>query len=847
MNSNNTKNDHISSQSTLNNNKRNNSNKNDDNNNDNDSVQLTPKDEVTLKREAKKIAEAANFTFKPKLIQSNLSKRWSLDNSPQGLVSNRFDRLYSDAQKRKEEEKERHDKIIAVSDKDLTFQPKISPRAASRERSSSNSSTPNSSKKMHIERMYHSTGSGRSSTPTTDMKEQHNFSPQITKRASSIDRSHMRESGERLYSLSQIEREKHEKAKLEADKIEMSACTFSPTLVTSRPGSRSSSAQKGRRSPSSHISERMQLYEEKRRKHIEEALKMKLDREAAEITFKPAIATPTFKTKDDTPSNVFERLTASVDKKATDSPNDESFIPKTNSGRPMTPTNLKRLNSYNNVHDRLYQEAEQRRALMQVERDLSIQELEKDITFKPKIIYPPMREESEVASNYTGDSVFDRLSTSRQYMHNMLAQMKSDMELYDCTFQPHTSASEILAKSASSQRFSEPVYERLNKEAEVIKQVTVKNEEKVIEKEMMEATFAPKIPKKSEVLANKKHSIENSESSKSLSPEIHQRLNAEAAVIRTDLMKREELKIKEELKEATFAPHIPISSEKIALKRATVAIPHPSKTRERSKSPINERLYEEAVQIKSLKDKQEKQREITIRNTSRPHIPKSSEIIVAHKRESIVAAQVESNENKIEARIESLRKKLAGNKKETAIDSNTIDPEESPIKYQENPVRSPSATPRSSQSNAITNGTVTSPVSLKAKLESLEFETQKSTSGHSPLTLSPRVTRVSTLEKEPKVSSTLEIETKPSLTIDKEPNITLPTEPKLISENIQQEQSPTYNISSRLYAPTTKPVEQEISRSKVLRGKKKADNSMKDNVVIDNLVKLDDFDKNMLV
>ena len=839
---NNTKNDDISSPSTLNNNKRNNSNKN-DNNNDNDSVQLTPKDEVTLKREAKKIAEAANFTFKPKLIQSNLSKRWSLDNSPQGLVSNRFDRLYSDAQKRKEEEKERNDKIIAVSDKDLTFQPKISPRAASRERSSSNSSTPNSSKKMHIERMYHSTGSGRSSTPTTDMKEQHNFSPQITKRASSIDRSHMRESGERLYSLSHIEREKHEKAKLEADKVEMSACTFSPTLVTSRPGSRSSSAQKGR-SPSSHISERMQLYEEKRKKHIEEAVKMKLDREAAEITFKPAIATPAFKTKDDTPSNVFERLTASVDKKATDSPNDESFIPKTNSGRPMTPTNIKRLNSYNNVHDRLYQEAEQRRALMQVERDLSIQEFEKDITFKPKIIYPPMREESEVASNYTGDSVFDRLSTSRQYMHNMLAQMKSDMELYDCTFQPHTSASEILAKSASSQRFSEPVYERLNKEAEVIKQVIVKNEEKVIEKEMMEATFAPKIPKKSEVLANKKHSIERSKSSKSVSPEIHQRLNAEAAAIRTDLMKREELKIKEELKEATFAPHIPISSEKIALKRATVAIPHPSKTRERSKSPINERLYEEAVQIKSLKDKQEKQREITIRNTSRPHIPKSSEIIVAHKRESIVAAQVESNENKIEARIESLRKKLAGNKKETAtaINSNTIDPgEESPIKYQENPVRSSSAIPRSSQSNAITNETVTSPVSLEAKLESLEYETKKITSGHSPLTLSPRVSRVSTLEKEPNVSSTLEIETKPSLTIDKEPNITLPTEPKLISENIQQEQSPTYNISSRLYAPTTKPVEQEIPRNKVLRGKKKTDNS------IDNLVKLDDFDKNMLV
>ena len=113
---------------------------NSNNGKNDDECVITPKMEVMMKREAKKIADESHLTFKPKLIESNLSKRWSLDDSPQGLISSRFDRLYSDAQKRKEEEKHKNDKIIAVADKDLTFQPKISPRTASRERSTSNSS-----------------------------------------------------------------------------------------------------------------------------------------------------------------------------------------------------------------------------------------------------------------------------------------------------------------------------------------------------------------------------------------------------------------------------------------------------------------------------------------------------------------------------------------------------------------------------------------------------------------------------------------------------------------------------------------------------------------------------------
>lgn len=735
---------------------------------------MTPKMEVMMKREAKKIAEASQLTFKPKLIESNLSKRWSLDNSPQGMVSNRFDRLYSDAQKRKEEEKQKNDRITAVADKDLTFQPKISPRAASRERSASNSSTPSSIKKDHIERMYNSTGAGRSPTPNGQV-EKLSFSPQITKRASSIDRSYMRESGERLYSLSLVEREKHEKAKLEADQIELASCTFSPNL-SSRPGSRSSSAQKGR-SPS-NVADRMQMYEEKRRLHIEEAVKMKREREAADSTFKPNLSTPTFKKKDELPSNVFERLAMSVEnteKKVlleAEMHSEETFKPTTNNTRPMTPTNLKRLNDYDNVHDRLYKESEERRALFSVERQLSIQELEKDNTFKPKIIYPPSREDSDVASNYTGDSVFDRLSTSRQYMQNMLAQMKSDMEMYECTFQPQTSASETLSNSSAIHRFNEPVHERLNKEAEVIKQIIIKNEEKNIEKEMIEATFAPKIPKKSEILANKKHYLENKKSNGSIktpSPEkneIHVRLNAEAATIRSEIIKREELKVKEELKEATFAPHIPVSSEKIVQKRSTIAIPYPKKdkNRDRSKSPINERLYDEAKQIKALKVKNEEDKEKKMRETAtfKPHIPESSEKIVAHKRETIVAAQVVSNDNKIEARIESLRQKLAGHnvpnssKQVPGIDNKNS----SPLTYQENPVRSLSPRHSSNNSiNSISNVLSNNPnidddlvrtknstdLSIECKKSNSLIQTSNSIkSTTSSLTLSPREPRLST-------------------------------------------------------------------------------------------------------
>ena len=47
-----------------------------------------------------------------------------------------------------------------------------------------------------------------------------------------------------------------------------------------------------------------------------------------------------------------------------------------------------------------------------------------------------MREISDSSSVTTSTPVFERLSTSKQYMQNILTQIKADLEMSECTFKP---------------------------------------------------------------------------------------------------------------------------------------------------------------------------------------------------------------------------------------------------------------------------------------------------------------------------------------------------------------------------------------------------------------------------
>jgi len=60
--------------------------------------------------------------------------------------------------------------------------------------------------------------------------------------------------------------------------------------------------------------------------------------------------------------------------------------------------------------------------------------LDKDLTFTPTIISSRAKESSD--DDTGGSDVFTRLSSSRQYIQDVLGQIKTEMEMSECTFRP---------------------------------------------------------------------------------------------------------------------------------------------------------------------------------------------------------------------------------------------------------------------------------------------------------------------------------------------------------------------------------------------------------------------------
>jgi len=85
--------------------------------------------------------------------------------------------------------------------------------------------------------------------------------------------------------------------------------------------------------------------------------------------------------------------------------------------------------------------------------------------------------------------VFERLSASRQYVDQILTQIKSEFEMDGCTFHPTINpTSEALAKHNST-----PVHLRLASEAERLREENEKLRQKKLEEETKDCTFAPEL------------------------------------------------------------------------------------------------------------------------------------------------------------------------------------------------------------------------------------------------------------------------------------------------------------------------------------------------------------------
>ena len=293
--------------------------------------------EIEMKRELKMEKEAARSTFQPEL-----SARRGRDNSVKPVGGSRFDRLYNDAIKRKSDESR-----ASIDANNYTFKPTISPksRSVSRER-----------KPAELFNSLHSASGAGRITVKEAPKDVKLFTPTISKRASSLDRSSsMLDVNARLYAAKKKQQENMEKEKEEAARRHAESCTFSPKLYRSRSASRTRDDDAN----SGPVAERLLRHGEQMKiKHQDE--KALREKEAlAEAPFKPTIIRRPSFSSDKSDVDVYSRLTQHTEKDKSsmiaELDVELTFQPKISKNHTL-PTN-----ETENVHERLFKEAFQKR------------------------------------------------------------------------------------------------------------------------------------------------------------------------------------------------------------------------------------------------------------------------------------------------------------------------------------------------------------------------------------------------------------------------------------------------------------------------------------------------------
>lgn len=192
------------------------------------------------------------------------------------------------------------------------------------------------------------------------------------------------------------------------------------------------------------------------------------------------------------------------------------------------------------MHERLYKEAILKKESIERSKQEKLNNL--PYNFQPTIDHRYNDNIDNIETN-----VFTRLTSSRQYMQNILMQAKSELDMSECTFKPNKSSSNTNINTKITN--TDPVHIRLIADHERSKLYIQKRKEEMILNEMKDVTFSPQINLSSEKIVKRKNI--NSTSNRS---SIYEKLNAEAEIIREHDRNREIIRQQEELKNATFCP-----------------------------------------------------------------------------------------------------------------------------------------------------------------------------------------------------------------------------------------------------------------------------------------------------
>mmetsp|Transcript_26850 Transcript_26850/g.45292 ORF Transcript_26850/g.45292 Transcript_26850/m.45292 type:complete len:602 (+) Transcript_26850:80-1885(+) len=465
---------------------------------------MSRREEVRRMRENRLREKEVNLTFKP-TIKKSASNLSLASDSPSVSNESCFEKLYGEAKKRKDTER----KGVNYS-----FQPTTNSKGKRR------SSTPEGTSK----RLYEAPGAGKPRrSSSVDKSKDRSFSPQITSRGRSVERQGSLSSpATRLYSQAQTQRQSREALATKISQETSKECTFSP---------KTNSDAKSPPSSGVTMAQRMEKYVAIREKRMADLKEKQLQQEAEKATFKPTSFTrgrsrsaerrrspvsPTAEktSPDKTPSasagaTVFDRLAnATPNKKPVVFEDKEikelTFKPSLVSKRAPSPARQEEASKYGNVHNRLYQKGNEQRAETQLKKDQIRKEMEKEHTFAPAV---PSNHKSNPDSP-TKEAVFERLSASRQYVHEILSQVKTEFELDNCTFRPEINK---VSDEISVKKHSEPAYLRLSAEAKRIREEKEKRQAKKKEEELVDCTFSPHIDKKStKVITSKRANTKGS-------------------------------------------------------------------------------------------------------------------------------------------------------------------------------------------------------------------------------------------------------------------------------------------------------------------------------------------------
>ena len=446
----------------------------------------TPREQISLINDAKKIEKSEEFTFRPRRYSMDLTAHANF--GVEGDDSeDRFDALFRDAKKRDEKAKRRSVEHQQANEGD-EFKPILYTSSKTRE-------------KMVERRASMDPAAGMLARAVAN-REQGLYAevtgmPKISRRASLIKREgSVDDIGDRMYEAAKEHKENKDRIAAELKKKEDAEITFSPVLNKNRQNATGET-----------LPERMERYERERQLRIEKSIKKREEEDALTHTFKPRIKVHR-EAEGSKVDNVYDRLSKGhrVDSKSNGAKGEQGNRSRSSSTTSNNINSTGRSSSPNKTgdgegdkplqfHERMHNEATKR----QLRRDQKAKEaylkVEKANTFKPSI--PDYGSERGVATK----SIFDRLlDGSRQKLAEKCAKIKEKNDLKECTFKPN-----INRKSSKLVNSFRPVindvHERLAAEADKQRRLEGEREKERLSAEMKDVTFTPRINTNSIVLA----------------------------------------------------------------------------------------------------------------------------------------------------------------------------------------------------------------------------------------------------------------------------------------------------------------------------------------------------------